>query len=43
MVRDTFQWSFDHIKDIDLVDVGVFQKHKNQVKQHAELVREILG
>lgn len=43
MVKETFQWSFGHIKDIDLVDVGMFQKRKNQVEQNAEFVREILG
>jgi len=43
MVKETFRWAFDHIKDTDPVDVGMFQKHKNQVKQNAELVREILG
>ena len=43
MVEDTFRWSFEHIKNTDLVDVGMFQKHKNQVKQNAEFVRGILG
>ncbi|MEW6358991.1 MAG: hypothetical protein AB1696_21845 [Planctomycetota bacterium] len=43
MVKQTFQWAFDQIKPTDLVDVGMFQKHKNQVKQNAGFVRKILG
>lgn len=43
MVKETFQWAFRSIKPTDLVDVGMFQKHKNQVAQNAGFVREILG
>jgi hypothetical protein len=41
--RAAFQFAFDHIKPGDLVDVGVFQKHKNQVAENAQMVREILA
>lgn len=42
-VRETFVRAFERIKPIDLVDVGMFQKHKNQVAENARSVREILG
>ncbi len=42
-VKETFRWAFDHIKPIDLVDVGMFQKHRNQAAENARFVREILG
>ena len=41
-VRDTFRFAFDHIKPNDGVNVGMFQKHKNQVRENAGFVREIL-
>jgi hypothetical protein len=41
-VRAAFQFSFDHIKATDIVDVGMFQKHKNQVAENARLVAAIL-
>jgi hypothetical protein len=40
--RQAFQYSFDNIKAGDIVDVGMLQKHKNQVKENADFVREIL-
>jgi hypothetical protein len=40
--RAAFQFAFDHIKPNDGVDVGMFQKHKNQVAENARMVREIL-
>lgn len=42
-VRDTFQFAFDHIKANDGVNVGMFQKQKNQVRENAQFVREILS
>jgi hypothetical protein len=41
-VRETFEWAFANIKPIDMVDVGVFQKHANQVAENARIVSEIL-
>jgi len=43
MVKKTFQSAFEKIKPTDLVDVGMFQKHKNQVAQNTAFVREILA
>ncbi len=34
--------AFDAIKPTDIVNVGMFQKHKNQVKENADIVRHIL-
>lgn len=42
-VRAAFQYAFDRIKPGDVVDVGVFQKHTDQVGMNAQIVREILG
>jgi len=41
--RSAFQFAFDQIKPTDLVDVGMFQKYRNQVAENAQMVREILG
>jgi hypothetical protein len=41
-VRAAFQFAFDHLKPIDMVNVGMFPKHKNQVAENAQFVREIL-
>ena len=41
--EDAFRFAFDNIKPIDIVNVGIFQKYKNQVKENANLVRGILG
>ncbi|MFB3893519.1 MAG: hypothetical protein ACE15C_16020 [Phycisphaerae bacterium] len=41
--RAAFKFAFDNIKPNDGVDVGMFQKHRNQVKENAGYVREILG
>jgi hypothetical protein len=40
--RAAFQFAFDNIKPTDIVDVGMFQKHKNQVAENAAIVSEIL-
>jgi hypothetical protein len=41
--RAAFAYAFAHIKPTDIVDVGMFQKYKNQVAENAALTREILG
>jgi hypothetical protein len=41
--RRAFETAFVSLKPTDMVDVGMFQKHKNQVAENAELVRNILG
>jgi len=41
--RAAFQFAFDHIKPTDGVDVGMFQKHRDQVAENARMVRELLG
>ncbi len=41
-VKNAFQYAFDRIKDIDMVDVGMLQKYKNQVAENSKFVREIL-
>ncbi len=42
-VRDAFKWAFDHIKPGDPVDVGMFQKHLDQVAMNAAIVRQLLA
>jgi hypothetical protein len=41
--EEAFRFAFENIKPTDVVDVGIFQKHKNQVQENAEIVREILS
>jgi len=41
--REAFSSAFEQIKPTDMVDVGMLQKHKNQVAENAALVRECLG
>ncbi len=41
--RAAFEFAFDHIKPGDGVDVGMLQKHKNQVAENAQTVREVLA
>lgn len=41
--REAFRFALDSIKPNDLIDVGMFQKHKNQVRENAGIVREVLG
>ena len=41
-VRGAFQYAFDHIKDNDVVNVGMYQKHADQVGMNARIVRGIL-
>ncbi len=42
-VRDAFEYAFANIKETDAVVVGFYQKHKNQVKESAEIVKNILN
>jgi hypothetical protein len=42
-VKNAFQFAFDNIKDTDIVDVGMFQKYKNQVAENTAYVSEILN
>ncbi len=39
---EAFRFAFANIKPTDIVNVGMFQKHKNQVEENAGLVRDIL-
>jgi len=41
--RDAFRFALENIKPIDVVDVGMFQKYKNQVKENAQIVRDLLS
>ncbi len=41
--REAFRFAFENIKPDDMVDVGMFQKYRNQVKENAGYVRELLG
>jgi hypothetical protein len=41
--KKAFEFAFANIKPGDMVDVGMFQKYKNQVAENAALVREVLG
>ena len=42
-VRGAFSFAFETIKPGDVVNVGMFQKHKNQVAENAAFVGEILA
>lgn len=41
-IREAFRFALENIKPTDMVDVGMFQKHKNQVRENADIVREVL-
>lgn len=41
-IRNAFQYAYDRIKPGDIVNVGVFQKHSDQLGQNTRIVREIL-
>ena len=41
-VRAAFEYAFSNIKPNDTVNVGMFQKHGDQVGMNARFVREIL-
>ena len=42
-VDRAFRHAFEHVKAIDMVNVGMFQKYKNQVAENAAFVRAILA
>ena len=42
-LRAAFQYAYDNIKPCDMVDVGVFQKHSDQIGMDTRIVREILA
>ncbi len=41
-LRRAFAFAFTNIKPIDVVDVGMFPKYKDQVSENADLVRKLL-
>jgi len=41
-IHAAFQYAFDNIKPGDVVNVGVFQKHSDQVGMDSRIVRQIL-
>ena len=41
-LRGAFHYAFDNIKAGDIVNVGIFQKHTDQIAVNTRLVREIL-
>ncbi|NQZ68679.1 MAG: hypothetical protein HRT89_11495 [Lentisphaeria bacterium] len=42
-LRAAFKFAFDRIKQIDVVNVGMFQRHTDQVGMNADIVRELLA
>lgn len=42
-LRAAFEHTFNAIKPNDAVIVGMYQKHKNQVEENAEIVRDVLS
>lgn len=40
---DAFRFAFNSLKPADAVVVGMYQKHKNQVAENAQIVRELLA
>jgi len=42
-IREAFRFAFEHVKPGDVVNVGMFQKYSDQVRQNAEIVRDLLG
>lgn len=42
-LRGAFKYAFDRIKPTDVVNVGMYQRHMDQVGMNAELVRGLLG
>ena len=41
--RAAFRYALENVKPTDMVNVGIFQKHRNQVAENAAFVREILA
>jgi len=42
-LRKAFEFAFQHIKPIDIVDVGMFPKYSDQVKENVQIVSNILS
>lgn len=42
-IRTAFKFAFDRIKPTDVVNVGMYQRHMDQVGMNAEIVRELLA
>ena len=40
-IRQAFKFAFDRIKPIDIVNVGMFQKHTDQLAMNADIVRRM--
>lgn len=41
-VHTAFKETYDTVKDCDIACMGVYQEHKNQIKENAEIVKNIL-
>ena len=41
-VRDTLRFALEHVKPGDILNVGMFQKYKNQVAENSAFVRDLL-
>ena len=42
-IRAAFKFAFDRIKQTDVVNVGMYQRHADQVGMNADIVRELLA
>ncbi len=40
-IREAFRFAFENIKPFDIVNVGMFQKYKNQVEENTRIAREL--
>ncbi len=40
-IREAFRFAFDQIKPMDIVNVGMFQKHGDQLSMNSAIVREL--
>ena len=43
VVKERIEYAFKKIKPIDAIVLGMFQKHKNQIKENTDFAREILS
>ena len=41
-IHEAFTFAYEHIKPIDMVCVGMFQKHTDQIATNTQLVRQLL-
>ena len=42
-VREAFRWAFERLKPVDVVDVGFFQRDRNEIALDAAHVRAVTG